>query len=460
MKNQRYIYYLIGTTLLLVIINTIFYLVQESQNEKNYLLTIKTTQIIETANSLLADIKDAETGQRGYLLTDNISYLAPYQEAEKRLDKTFNALYLLVIHNQSQLNTLRELKKWIRIKRDELALTIKLHDKQGGELALNRINTDVGKNAMEQIKMLIKQLEREEKFRLISYNESFNRLNARIQVFAIAGSYILLVIIFMALITIIQNREQIVTLFTQVGDKNKQLEHQKKELQTLSQGLIKQNSELERFAYVASHDLRSPGVNLSSLLQLYEASFDQEEKKELMQAIKEVSSNLLIKLDDLIEMLRNSNELTEASENLNFEEVYSKILKNYSAEVKKTGAAIDYDFSEAPAITYPKPYLESIMQNLITNAIKYRHPDRLPHISIRTYQVEDKIYMTVQDNGLGIDLKKYGNQLFGIYRTFHGGKDSKGIGLYITKAQIIAMGGSIEVNSTPGEGTTFSICFY
>lgn len=460
MKNQRYIYYLIGTTLILVIINTIFYLLQESQNEKNYILTIKTTQTIETANSLLADIKDAETGQRGYLLTDNISYLAPYQEAEKRLDKTYNTLYSLLVHNQSQLNTLRELKKWIGIKRYELALTIKLHDQGNRELALERINTDIGKDAMGKIETLVKRLTREEKFRLISYNESFNRLNARIQVFAIAGSYILLVIIFMALITIIQNREQIVTLFTQVGDKNKQLEHQKKELQTLSQGLIKQNSELERFAYVASHDLRSPGVNLSSLLQLYEASFDQEEKKELMQAIKEVSSNLLIKLDDLIEMLRNSNELTEASENLNFEEVYSKILKNYSAEVKKTGAAIDYDFSEAPAITYPKPYLESIMQNLITNAIKYRHPDRLPHISIRTYQVEDKIYMTVQDNGLGIDLKKYGNQLFGIYRTFHGGKDSKGIGLYITKAQIIAMGGSIEVNSTPGEGTTFSICFY
>ena len=459
MRSQRYIYYLIGIAIVLVLVSTTFYLLETSRNEKAYSKTLKTTRLLETANLLLAEIKNAETGQRGYLLTHHKSYLEPYLSAEKQINVHYDSLYTLAEKSGAQLKKLEALKSWIAIKRAELAKTIRLHDAGKLDEALGTVNSHKGKTAMENIERLISAINEEERSKLFSQTQSFSRLNQRIQVFTIAGCYLLLVVIVAAWITIQQNRSQILLLFSQVEHKNKQLEQQKSDLQNLSRGLLNQNSELERFAYIASHDLRSPSINLVALLQLYEKAGQQQEKAELMGAIKEVSSNLLAKLDDLTDMLKRKNEIKTEYETLHFEDVYRSILKSISADLKKTQAQLDHDFTEAPIIRYPKSYLESIMQNLLTNAIKYRHPDRKPHISIKTWLTNSKVYMTVKDNGLGIDTKKYGDKIFGIYQTFHRDKESKGIGLYITKAQIVAMGGTIHVDSTPGEGTTFTICF-
>lgn len=458
MRNHKYIYYLIGATIVLVIISTIFYLIQSFQYEKNYDKTFQTIRITETADQLLLALKDAETGQRGYLLTGNRNYLSPYLRAQSTIDKKHAYFLSLLSKKRGVGPALNELSQWIEIKRNELNLTIRLYDRGEREKALTTVNSGRGKHAMEQIERLITRITAEEKSQLFKYNESSSQLNDRIQVFTIAGSYMLLVIIIASLVTIIQNREQINKLFKQLDDKNKQLEARKDELQNISHELIKQNGELERFAYIASHDLRSPGINLKSLLELYERSDDQVERAELFDAMKEVSAILLNKLDDLIKLLRSNKGPAIVKEDLVFEEVYTKLLKGLSIDIKNTQARLDHDFSRAPGIRYPKSYLESIMQNLLSNAIKYRHPDRPPHIRITTYRQNKSIYLKVEDNGLGIDLKQYGQRMFGLHQTFHDNKDSRGIGLYITRAQVLAMGGSIKVESEPGNGTTFTVC--
>lgn len=459
MTNHRYIYYLIGSSIILAIINTVFYLAQSSQSEKNHQKTLKTALITDKTNSLLLTASNAESGQRGYLLTGNETYLNHYYTSEKRIEKTLEALLILTADNPYQQNNIKDLKRWLDIKRKELALTIRLKKSSRQQQALEKVRTNEGKFAMEKIEQLVFRIISAEKKAMQKHHQSFVKLNERIQIFTIAGSYVLLVIIIASLITIIHNREQILKLFRQVDDKNKLLESQKNELINISNELIKQNGELERFAYIASHDLRSPGINLNSLLRLYENAPNPREKEEFMQAIKSVSANLLIKLDDLIELMRKRNGPAVENEDLSFEEVFMKIMENLSADVKQTKSKVEHDFTQAPCIRYPKSYLESIMQNLLTNAIKYRHPDRQPHIKIRTYLESEKTCMQVKDNGLGIDLKKHGHKLFGIYNTFHNREDSKGIGLFITKAQIVTMGGDIIAESTAGEGTTFTVVF-
>jgi signal transduction histidine kinase len=105
-------------------------------------------------------------------------------------------------------------------------------------------------------------------------------------------------------------------------------------------------------------------------------------------------------------------------------------------------------------------YLESILLNIISNAIKYHNPDKKPIIEIKAQKEDDFICLFVKDNGLGIDLHRYREKLFGMYKTFHNNENARGFGLYITKSQVETLGGKIEVESQPNKGSNFKIYFY
>ena len=123
------------------------------------------------------------------------------------------------------------------------------------------------------------------------------------------------------------------------------------------------------------------------------------------------------------------------------------------------GAIIKSDFSKASTIRYNRIYMESIFLNLVGNAIKYKSEDRIPEIRITSELENGKIVLKFQDNGLGIDLEQHGHKLFGLNKVFHRHPDAKGVGLFLTKTQIEAMGGAISACSTVNVGTTFTIHF-
>lgn len=456
MKNAHSIFYLIGTTIFLIVVNTVFFLFQTSRNERNHAESMRTYEIIQTATSLLVNLKDAEIGYRGYLLTQDFSYLEPYKGAEQKVDAGYIKLYSLLDDAPKQQRNLSRLNELINLKKTEAKQRVSRHSSALTKVA-DTVKSDWGRIGIDQIRDVLNVITDIEKRNLNKSNLEIEKLTRNIQIFTVISNWILLLIVISALINILRGRDKIDKLFTEVEGKNEILESQKDELQKLSEDLIKQNAELERFAYVASHDLRSPSVNLISLLQLYEDAKDEEEKAYLIKIMKEVSDNLIVKLDDLINLLRSKHEANAIHEKLNFREIFSKVERNLTADIKKTTARIDFDFSEAPEVHYPKSYLESIMQNLLSNAIKYKHPDRAPEVSIRTFYKKEKIYLEVKDNGIGIDLQKNGHLIFGIYQTFHANKDSKGVGLYITKAQVVAMGGTIDLVSKPNMGTTFMV---
>jgi len=459
MKSAQSIYYLIGAAILIIVVNTVFFLQDSSRNKTNYENGKKKHEVIENANLLLAFLKDAETSQRGYLLSNDTTYLLPYRTVEKKIRNSYLSLHFLTSSNMLQRDNLLSLDSQIRIKQEELSESIDLYKKKEYQKVRELTATGTGKRSMENIEVLIQRVIDTENGGLLKNKQAIDAQTNRIQLFSVISNWILLVCVISSLIIIIQSREQINVLFKEVEDKSSLLESQKNELQSLSQDLIKQNHELEQFAYVASHDLRSPGVNLNALLQLYENAPDEEEKTGLMKVIKEVSANLVIKLDDLIDILRSKHESYAVHEQLTFDNIYNKVIKNLSADIKRTRAQLTSNFTAAEKIQYPKSYLESILQNLLSNAIKYRSCKRDLLISIRTYRLSNKIFLEVEDNGIGIDLNKHGDNIFGIYQTFHDNDDSKGVGLYITKAQVVAMGGNIEVKSIPDQGTTFTIIF-
>lgn len=223
--------------------------------------------------------------------------------------------------------------------------------------------------------------------------------------------------------------------------------------------LTKQNKQLEDFTNIISHNLRGPVSNLNSLLEFYKEGKTMEEKEEMILMFEKTVHNIENTLNELLEVVSIKHQSKNERENVAFETIFSKMTETFQGQILKSKAIVTADFSRVPEIKYSPTYLESIMQNLLSNALKYYSTERTPVIHFETNEINNKTVLTVSDNGLGIDLSKNKAQIFGLHKTFHKHPEAKGIGLFLTKAQVEAMGGKISVNSELNEGTTFKVVF-
>ncbi|AKP50553.1 PAS domain S-box protein [Cyclobacterium amurskyense] len=251
----------------------------------------------------------------------------------------------------------------------------------------------------------------------------------------------------------------IATDITERVENQQKLKEAKEDLEVLTEKLTSQNMQLANFAHITSHNLRAPVSNLNALLQFYHSSEDQEMKEEIIGNFEVVSNHLTQTLDTLVDLLKIQDEGSKELEILYFDEIFEKTKEMLVGHIMESDAQVTADFSKAPKITYNRVFLESIFLNLIGNAIKYRSPDRPPVIKLETDLKYNRIVFTISDNGLGIDLKSHSKELFGLHKTFHKHAESKGIGLFLTKKHIEAMGGIITARSEVGKGTTFTIEF-
>src|SRR5690606_21967342 len=221
-----------------------------------------------------------------------------------------------------------------------------------------------------------------------------------------------------------------------------------------------QNRQLLDFCNIVSHNLRSPLVNMSMLIGFIEESSDEEERRVYIEKLKPVIDGLNETFEELVESIQIRQDSEIKSDKIDIKESFEKIIAGFEGQIIQSEAIIETDFSQAPTIYYPTKYWYSVLQNLISNAIKYRSPDRRLTIKIKAEPISDnKILLSVQDNGLGIDLKRHQNNIFKIRKVFHRHPDAKGFGLFITKTQVEAMKGKIWVESIPDVGSTFFVIF-
>jgi PAS domain S-box-containing protein len=225
--------------------------------------------------------------------------------------------------------------------------------------------------------------------------------------------------------------------------------------------LTKQNAQLASFAQIASHNLRAPVSNLISLLDLHDICETTEEKEFTFGKFRTVIAHLSDTLNTLIEAIKikETKQSKKEIKTLYFSEILKKTEEIIPEEISRLNAVITSNFSAIDTIKYNESYLESIFINLISNSLKYSSPERPPRIEVTTTLNEGKIELKITDNGLGIDLKKYGHKLFGLNHVFHRHKDSKGVGLYIVKNQIESLQGTISCTSEVHKGTTFTVTF-
>jgi signal transduction histidine kinase len=238
----------------------------------------------------------------------------------------------------------------------------------------------------------------------------------------------------------------------------REVENRTQELQYANQQLIEHNNQLEQFSFITAHNLRAPLARILGLANVLEITNNIEERERLLLML--VSSTR--DLDQVIKDLNVILEIKKQTGNLskvNLENVFARVTKILEKECEETNATIIHDFNEVQEIEAVAPYVESILYNLISNALKYRHPNRSPVIKITTSKLKDFVCLKVEDNGLGIDLGKHKQNLFNLYRRFHFHMEGKGLGLHLVKTQIMAIGGKIDVESELDKGTTFIVYF-
>lgn len=219
------------------------------------------------------------------------------------------------------------------------------------------------------------------------------------------------------------------------------------------------NKQLVDFSNILAHNLRAPIVNIQLLTDLIDQSRDPRETKEFMGQLRSVLGHLNEVFDELMESIKIRQNLEVENCQMSLKEQVQQALQNFKEPLMEHSVEVQLDMDEVEMISYPLEYLKNILNNLISNAIKFRSPERALQLSIKAHQEQRDIVLAVGDNGLGLDMQLAKDNIFKIRKVFHKHPEARGYGLFLSKTQIEAMEGEIWVESEVNKGSTFFVRF-
>jgi PAS domain S-box-containing protein len=235
---------------------------------------------------------------------------------------------------------------------------------------------------------------------------------------------------------------------------------QEKEKEQLIRELTQNNKDLKQFSYITSHNLRAPLSNLTGLLNLIEdIPIENPELKEILNGFHKSTHLLNETINDLVKVIIIKDNPSIKKEAVLFQDIYDNVCNQFNFQIELYKPIIKINFEKVSVIHINKAYIESILLNLLSNAIKYKSENRKLRITIATSEIDDTIVLIFKDNGIGIDLERNKDKIFGLYQRFHNYPDSKGLGLYLVKSQVETMGGTINIESEVNKGTIFTLTF-
>jgi PAS domain S-box-containing protein len=256
------------------------------------------------------------------------------------------------------------------------------------------------------------------------------------------------------------NEKNLQSITEELAASNEEILASNNELELVNATLARVNADLDTFVYTASHDLKSPVTSLETLLTLLSKRLTgklEPKEQEMMRMILLSSSRLQSTISDLTQIAKIQRNTEEQREMVYFGEMLAETRAELANLIEETGAQLSVSL-QIDGLMYTRKNIRSILYNLISNSLKYRSPERLLHIQISTYQVNEKTVLEVGDNGLGLS-ETHQEKLFTMFKRFHSHVEGSGIGLYMIKRIVENNGGRIEAESELGKGTTFRICF-
>ncbi|WP_293801331.1 ATP-binding protein [uncultured Bosea sp.] len=466
----------VGIAVLIVIVATSLLLT--AANER-YFGEVTAARAVRSATAdLLSLVQDAETGQRGFLLTRDESYLAPYDAASSRLADQRLRLERAAATLPEITPILQRVNSELDRKMSELAATVEATRKGDTEAALNLVRNGTGKRLMDELRSDLSAILTISEKELREAIEAQVTASARLRWTTIIGAILILAMAGAASWTIIRYTRELVAARREVERLNAGLEERVRER---TDALVKANEEVQRFAYIVTHDLRAPLVNIMGFTSELEAMFkpieayvgagatatlDQKAAAEealridVAEAIGFIRSSTR-KMDGLINAIlkisrEGRRELRAESVDLTglIEAAAAAVHHQASAE---EGGGIEID-AQVPRITSDRLSLDQVMGNLLDNAIKYRAPDRPIRIAVRTRRERRGwIKIEIEDNGRGIAATDH-ERIFELFRR-SGSQNTagEGIGLAHVRTMVRNLGGDIAVRSDLGKGTTFTV---
>ncbi len=462
-----------GAAILLMITLSSFWLVSQSQENANNVEQGRAVRI--SASTILALLLDAETGQRGYLLTGRDAYLAPFETAKKSLPGDIDTLRRAVAATPEIEPDLNRLDELYAQKMDELAKTVELNAAGKHDEALALVNSDRGRQTMDEARALLtKIISSAEK----DVAESLDKMDAatrRLAWLTVFGGICIAIFSGTAFYIVTKYTANLVEARREVMALNENLEERVADRTT---ALQRANDEIQRFAYIVSHDLRAPLVNVmgftsemevgtAALKSYFEAEKPTEEQElaarraaeeEIPEAVHFIRASTT-KMDGLIgAILKLSREGRRElkRERVDLQDLMTTAASSLQHQVDIANAK--FEISERlPSVVADRLALEQVFGNILENAVKYLAKDRPGLIKVEGDESGGRVRIKIADNGRGIEEKDL-ERIFELFRRA-GPQDrpGEGVGLAHVRALVRRMGGDVRVSSRFGEGTTFEV---
>ena len=461
---------------------------------KTQLLVLHTQTVQAALIALLSDVKDAETGHRGYLLTGNRTYLDPFLRAEKSYGTQFETVRTLTAENPSQQKRLVEIAALIENKFQEMHRTIDLHDRLGKEAAIQGVSDGYGKVVMDRIRIVVADaLEEEFGILQIRNEEAGDQIRlARIASFVAAALAIGIILVAAWLIqSELQRRRNIHEALTVANEKlelthatakvsearyrdlsdhlERLVQERTADLKAQSALLRSSNEELEKFAYIASHDLQEPLRKIQSfgdrLLRKQKAQLDAD-GQDAIDRMLDAAGRMRRLIEDLLAFSRVSTKI-KPFDPVKLNDVLTEVASTFDVRLEQLGGRITFD--PLPTVSGDESQLRQLFQNLLGNAIKFAKPEQPPMIHVGAIDFEnldddidppksgrEGCRVEVRDNGIGFE-QQYADRIFELFQRLHARNQYEGTGLGLAICKKIAQrhGIALSVRSQPGVGTTF-----